>query len=210
MTTHTIKQGEHISKIALKYGFRDYRTVWNAPENSDLKKKRVNPNVLLPGDILYIPDLRTKTETRPTDKKHVFKVITPKLMLRLVVVDFDNQPLSNTKCELDVEGKKYPLISNSDGKIEQPIPIGAESARLSVPSIEREWEVKIGHLDPHDEDTGWQQRLINMGYYPKALYDKNEMLLREWIEEFQCDYGLPVTGKLDVATENKLKTVHGC
>src|SRR5712672_2083666 len=105
MPSHTVQQGEHLSKLAQQFGLRDYRTIWDDPQNAELKKKRVNPNVLLPGDILFIPPKKEKVETRPTTNIHVFKLNAPKLMLRLVVRDFDNQPLPGTKCELDVEGQ---------------------------------------------------------------------------------------------------------
>ncbi len=56
MPTHTVKQGEHISRITEQYRFFDYHTIWDHANNSALKQKRQNPNVLLPGDQLFIPE----------------------------------------------------------------------------------------------------------------------------------------------------------
>jgi hypothetical protein len=210
MPSYTVQQGDHLSKIAKSNGFRDYRTIWDDPQNAALKAARANPDVLLPGDVLYIPAPTQKAETRPTENTHVFKLTAPKLMLRLVLRDFDNQPLPGTKCELEVEGQKYALTTNSKGQIEQSITATAETAGLTVPSLDMKWQVKIGHLDPHDADTGWRQRLINLGYYPKPLADRDDAQLRTWLEEFQCDQKLPVTGQLDAATKAKLKEEHGC
>jgi hypothetical protein len=36
------------------------------------------------------------------------------------------------------------------------------------------------------------------------------MALKSAIEEFQCDQKLPVTGKMDAATQDRLKKEHGC
>ena len=38
MPIHLVEQGEFISKIALRYGFTDWRTVWNHPRNSGLRR----------------------------------------------------------------------------------------------------------------------------------------------------------------------------
>src|SRR5258706_14245743 len=133
MPSHTLRQGDHLSRVAQQYGFRDYKLIWDDPQNADLKKKRGNPNVLLPGDVLFIPDKRQKTETRPTTDVHTFRLKTTKLMLRLVVRDFDNQPVPGAACELEVEGRKYALTTNAQGRIEQAIPSTAESAVLRIP-----------------------------------------------------------------------------
>ncbi|HEY6945459.1 MAG TPA: LysM domain-containing protein, partial [Candidatus Acidoferrum sp.] len=68
--THIVEQGEHLSQIAKKYGFPDYKIVWDHPENADLKKLRKNPNILFPGDQVFIPDKEEKEESGPTDKRH--------------------------------------------------------------------------------------------------------------------------------------------
>jgi len=208
-TSHTIQQGEHISKIATKYGFRDYRTIWNDGRNAALKKKRVNPNVLLPGDELQIPDKQVKTVPGATTKRHTFRLARAPLKLRLVVRDFDNEPIANTPCELEIEGTKYHLTTNGDGLIEKDVEPTAETGRLVIPSLDLDVPVKIGHLDPHDEETGWLGRLINLGYGDDRLGTTSAEDLQSDIEEFQCDYGLKVTGILDEATKAKLKDTHG-
>jgi hypothetical protein len=47
---HTVRQGEHVSGIAQKYGFTDYSAIWNDPNNAALQSQRQNNNVLNPGD----------------------------------------------------------------------------------------------------------------------------------------------------------------
>src|SRR5881397_3545632 len=114
-TDHVVQQGEHLSQIAAKYGFRDYKTIWNHPDNAALKKLRQSPNVLLPGDKLRIPDKTQKEESCPTGQMYYYKLTGERLYLHLALKDFDDQPLANTKCELQVEGKTTSLSSDGNG-----------------------------------------------------------------------------------------------
>src|SRR5450432_2358900 len=45
-TCHIVEQGEHLSKIAADYGFRDSDTIWHYPDNAELKAKRKTPHIL--------------------------------------------------------------------------------------------------------------------------------------------------------------------
>jgi len=36
--THIVKQGEHLPGIASKYGFANCDTLWNHPQNLEIKK----------------------------------------------------------------------------------------------------------------------------------------------------------------------------
>jgi hypothetical protein len=207
--THTVRQGEHISRIAGQYGFFDYHTIWDHPSNAEIKRRRQDPHVLFPGDVLHIPDKEPKTVSRPTGARHRFRVAVPMLKLRLAVRDLDNVPVANTSCELEVENVKYALTTNSAGLIEQDIPATAESGRLSVHALDLDIPIRIGHLDPLDQDAGWFARLVNLGYVDNAPASTDPRDLRSDIEEFQCDFGLKVTGELDAATKAKLKQIHG-
>ena len=208
-SSHIVKQGDHLSRLAQQYGFRDYRIIWNHALNAELKESRVNPNVLYPGDVLHIPDKQPKTESRPTADVHRFEVSSPKLMLRLVVRDWSDQAMANCACELEIDGRKYPIRTDGQGRIEQAIPAASEHAVLRVPGLDMEMPLKIGHLDPADEDSGWVQRLINLGYHGKPLDDPGESR-QHAIQEFQCNHKLKITGDLDEPTRAKLKDLHGC
>src|SRR5688572_28264733 len=106
-SVHTVVQGEHLSGIAKKYGFSSYKTIWDHGKNAELKKKRQNPNVIFPGDELFVPDKGEKEESRETEEKHRFELKTEKLKLRLVLEDLYEKPIANAKCELHVENEKF-------------------------------------------------------------------------------------------------------
>ena len=207
MAMYEIKQGDHISGIAYRFGFSDYKTIWNHPNNADLKKKRINPHVLFPGDLLFVPDKESKDIDCPTDQQHSFRLSGQPLKIRLALKDFDNEPIAGAECVLEVGSKVYNLTSDGEGIIETPIPKDAKSGTLRVPSLGLERSITIGHLDPEDEDSGYLARLVNLGYF-SGTPDQTEAL-RHAIEEFQCDHKLKVTGELDAATRAKIKSIHG-
>jgi hypothetical protein len=207
--SYKVQHGDHASRLAEQFGFADFRTIWNDPQNAELRAKRSDPHVLMPGDTLHIPDKQQKTVDRPTGKLHRFVVKRQKLLLKLTILDFDDEPVAKKDCELEIDGKIFKLQTDAKGRIEQPIPRTAIGGKLRIPDLDYELPVKIGHLDPVEEDTGWRARLINLGYYAGALDSQDDRQVKYAIEEFQCDHRLKATGVLDAATRAKLKGMHG-
>jgi N-acetylmuramoyl-L-alanine amidase len=205
---HTVVQGEFLSSIAKKFGFRDYRTIWDDPQNAKLKKSRPDPNVLYPGDQLYIPDKEQKIESRATGAVHRFEVPDNRVTLRIALRDFDDRPIANTACELDIFGAVTKHTSNSEGMIERNIPPEPASGMLRIPDLAFELNIEVGHLDPPDEVSGYTARLTNLGYLdPFIASDDDDLNVA--IQEFQCDHKLPVTGEIDPATKARLAELHG-
>ena len=213
--------GDHISKIAYQHGFADYRTVWNLGENAELKAKRKNPNVLMPGDKVFLPEWEDKTESGPTDQRHVFKLEATPLMLRIVIRNIDDQPIKNALCRLEVGRSKdrasreiHPLTTNDAGLIEQVIPKDAEHGMLQVfdseGQVAQQYTLLIGHLNPIDVETGERARLNNMGYFA-GYSNADEKQLKWAVEEFQCENAVkPIDGVYDTRTQDKLKQAYGC
>ncbi|CAN5286891.1 hypothetical protein BH10PSE17_BH10PSE17_33490 [soil metagenome] len=208
-TTHVVAPGEHLSGIAEKFGFRDFHTVWDHPSNAALKKQRVNPHVLHPGDSVFIPDKTPRNDPAPTDQKHQYRLDSTDLKLRIALRDFDNQPMTGMACVLVVAGRTFNLKSDGDGIVQTPIPKSATDGVLRLPELDVEHALKIGFLEPLDEDAGWHARLINLGYYDGQVEDADSDQIRSAVEEFQCDNQLTINGELDGATRAKLKEIHG-
>src|SRR5687768_6010003 len=121
-TKHTITQGECFSSLTKKFGFSDYKTIYDHAENAELKTKRPNPNVLFPGDIVSIPDKQLGEESGATEAKHDFKIIRKKTFIRVVIKDSENKPFANIDYELTVDGDKLTGKTDGSGKVEQEIP----------------------------------------------------------------------------------------
>jgi Putative peptidoglycan binding domain/LysM domain len=212
---YTIKQGDYLSKIAAENGFHDHTVIWNHPSNARLKQERKNPNVLNPGDRLFIPDKQNGQFSRATDQRHRFVVKAERLKLRLILEDQLEKPISNAKCQLFVGSQIFHLTTDGKGKLEQDIPRDAEKSTLVIQSPETPFDgeffqIRIGHLDPVETVTGQQARLNNLGYFAGASANPEDPAFRSAAEEFQCDHGLVVDGKIGANTQAKLKQVHGC
>ena len=117
-----------VKGIAKKYGFSSHKKIWDHAQNAELKKQRQNPNVIFPGDQLFIPDKSEKKETRNTGQRHQFVLKTEKLKLRLVLEDLYEKPIANAPCELRVENETFRLTTDGKGKIERDIKPGTRSA----------------------------------------------------------------------------------
>ena len=210
---YTVVQGDHLSKIAKENGFPDYHIIWDHPNNSVLKDKRKNPNVLFPGDQVFVPDKEEKQESGNTEKRHIFEVKKEPLKLRLVLEDYLEKPIANAPHALLVEGEVGQQTTDGKGHIERDIPLDAEEATLVIRGDETPFAdvpipVKIGHLDPEEALSGQLARLNNLGYSPGDGTD--DEAFESAVEEFQCDNGLTVDGKCGPITQAKLKKVHGC
>src|SRR4051794_32317203 len=109
---HIFRQGEHIPGLAFRFGFLDYRAIWDHPENAALKDERQNPNVLYPGDRVFIPDKNTRVAEAATDRRHIFVLHTAALRLRIRIEKAYLGPVANTDCEL--RGDADPLPGSTD------------------------------------------------------------------------------------------------
>jgi hypothetical protein len=82
---HMVQPGDCISSLAEEHGLL-WETLWNHPNNAQLKRQRQDPNILLPGDVVHIPDIQLRIETKSTDQKHQFvrKGVPAKFRMRLL------------------------------------------------------------------------------------------------------------------------------
>jgi N-acetylmuramoyl-L-alanine amidase len=213
--THTVAQGEHLAGIASENGFLDYTIVWNDPNNANLKQQRQNPNVLLPGDQVYIPDKTQGPESGGTGQRHVFVVNRDQLKLRLQLEDSYEKPIANAACTLILDDQTQQTTTDGSGKIELQIPPETKRCSLKIGGDQSPFagdtiSVNLGHLDPIDTPTGQLARLNNLGYFPGPSAKPDDPAFVSAVEEFQCDQGLTVDGDMGPVTQAKLKQIHGC
>lgn len=214
MAFHTVRQGECLSRIALRYGFTDWRVVYDHAENAEFRRKRPDPNIIYPGDRLFVPDRQPKSEPCATGRLHRFQLSVPKKLLRLAVEDLAGERRANAPYVLVVEGTTYEGTTDADGVVEQTVPVNAESGTLQVGALH--WPLKIGHLNPLDEApdegiSGIQARLRNLGYDPGPVDHVLGRRTRAAIRAFQRDNPpLDVDGICGPETRAKLVERHGC
>lgn len=220
-TTHVVSQGECVATIAGEYGFREWKTVWDHPKNASLKDRRKNPNVLFPGDEIFIPDLNIGQYSRSTGSKHTFQLkVAHPVKLRLQLVDGRGKAYADASYTLEVHDAAGAPVVRKQGKtpanglVEAVIPDDASSGHLTLvpkgskPEEAVEWQLHLGHLDPSHEVAGAQTRLNNLGIpvgeRSGTLTDHMKAVLRS----FQELHGLCETGELDAATMRTLEDLH--
>src|SRR6185437_1841277 len=206
MAKQTAELGDSILSIAADNGFF-WETVWNHPENAQLKALRKDPTLIAPGDSVFVPDLSKKTETRGTDSRHSFKVkgVPAKLRIQLRVL---GEPRANEPYILNVDGTVFQGNTDGNGVVEQFIPPNAKGGELRLNGGKEVIPVRIGYLNPIDTLSGVQQRLNNLGIYCGSEDGEMNDDTQASVRRFQQKYGLPVTGDTDGATKAKLQQLH--
>ena len=211
---HTVQPGEHFARIALQYGYPDYRPLWSDPGNAALRELRGSPDVLLPGDQVTIPDAVVREERGATNARHRFTVGVSSPTIRVALEGLFGEPMRAARGELRVDGRAVPFTADAHGIVKHAIPVDAERADLvlrddKAPGGERSFALFIGHLDPVTEVSGQEARLNNLGYRAGSAGDATAYDFRSAVEEFQCDYSLVVDGKCGPVTQRRLVAIHG-
>jgi hypothetical protein len=220
-TTYTVAQGDCLSSIAHDYGFGDWRTIYNDPNNAGFRNKRPNPSVIYPGDELYIPDFVPRDEGCRTDMNHQFQLIAPPTFLNLRIQDPSGNALSGIEYLLIIEGsdaKSRKLVfrgkTDGDGWIKRKIHASSRSGSLQVwPNpADREvffkWQVQLGCLDPLESISGVKARLNNLGYTCGDTDSTESDLYNQMVRQFQRDHGLEEDGIMGPQTRDKLNQEH--
>ena len=198
MPEHVVRQGDCISSIADRYGLF-WQTIWNHGQNSQLRQERRNPNVLYPGDVVFVPDRQEKRESGATDQRHRFRKrgVPAKVRIRLLL---DDEPRANEPYRFCIDGEWREGTTDGDGYIEESIPPNAQQGEILLGEGESQdvYEFAFGTVDPVDTDEGVQHRLSDLGFDveedPEAA-----------VKEFQAKEELEATGTVDQATRDRLK-----
>jgi N-acetylmuramoyl-L-alanine amidase len=216
-STYVVQQGDCLASIASAYGFSNWRTIYDYPQNADFRALRPNPNVLFPGDTLVIPDKTPSPFETRTGQAFTFVLKREATLLRLRFPD-----AGASRYRLEVDGAPAQSASLEAGAVlAVEIPPGATRGSLVIwPSdfdsaeeagdAAQEWTLKIGALDPPTENTGIQARLRNLGYDVGTIDGIIGPRTTEAIKAFQSDHPpLKVDGICGPKTTEALVTTYG-
>jgi N-acetylmuramoyl-L-alanine amidase len=208
---YVVRPGDCMLSIAQSSGYF-WETLWNLPENKDLKDAREDPNTLLPGDRVTIPPVRLRTEKKATGSRYRFKLKSVGALVR-VRLQQDGEAVAGVTCSVSIDGRPgEDFDSDGDGIVEFPVPTGARTGQLSYEQdgLKYDFDLRFGDLDPVMTTSGVAQRLYNLGFYlgPTGSDVTNEDLAGA-IAVFQKFHDLEVNGTPDETTCDKLKEVHG-
>lgn len=204
----TIQQGECLATIALERGF-DPQTIWDHPDNADLKQRRHTPQALAEGDRLVIPDLEEKEVSVSTGTVARFQLTLGAVKLRLRLTRH-GEARADEAFELVIDGID-PITSTTDGEgwIDQAIPASATRVTLRLRDGIEEYVLNLGHLDPHDSPGGIQQRLRALGYYFGLVDGEIGDVTAAALRRFQTANDLTVNGEADDAAVSALRDAYG-
>jgi hypothetical protein len=236
--THTVATGESVPFIAAPRGFT-WQKIWNDGNNADLKQKRGDPDILLAGDSLFIPDLELGEESRAAGAQYKFKKKVPKakfvMVLRRVpagkkggvenpTADFSNYQDADPAPPDDEAASNVPYhfyadsvlvdqgSTDGNGKLTVQLSPTAENGRVIFnrgTAQEVVMELGFRQMDPLSEVTGVCKRLYNLGFPCPTDSTEVTVDVQMALQDFQKKYKLTVTGKIDDATRSKLKEVYG-
>lgn len=207
MPEHTVEQGECVHSIAAEHGLF-WQTIWDHPDNAELRELRGSPSVLHPGDVLFVPDIRRKEVTVAMRERHRFRRRGVPAVLRLRMVA-DGEPVADTPFELEFDGRTVTGTTDAEGRIVESIPPGTREGTLYLGEDRVEYPLQLGALDPVEEVTGVQARLKNLGYDCGRIDGDPAERTQAAIRQFQEAQELEVTGELDQATKDRLRELHG-
>jgi hypothetical protein len=201
-TQHAVQQGDCFSNIAEQYGI-PWKTIWNHPDNAELKAKRKDPNVLFPGDMVSVPDKNLKEESRPVDARHKFKKKGEPTHVKIRLL-LDDEPRAGVRYQLVVDGTTSKGSTDGGGYLHELIPSDAQNGVLIVEegTAQEIFQLGFGTLDPIDTDSGVRGRLEALGYEVKDD-------LASAVRAFQFKEKLDVTGVIDDLLRAKLKGKFG-
>lgn len=208
MPYHTVRQGECLSSIAAEHRLT-WRTLWNHPENLDLRRLRKDPNILYPGDRVFIPERTVKEESGSTGQVHRFRLRGTPARLRIRYLR-RGEPQSGVPWQLVIDSMRFRGTTDDQGMLVQNVPPTAREGRLTF-SGTAEYRLRIRHLDPIETISGIQARLNNLGYGSGPVDGIIGPITRGAVRRFQADHPpLVVDGIPGPRTQARLKEVYGC
>lgn len=207
----TVVSGDCLSSIAARFGLT-WPILWDAPENAGLRQKRKDPNILYPGDQVFVPETKPKGDPAATGQRHNYEVDIEPTFVKLRFL-FMGLPRKGIRWALMLSDREMDSgVLDADGFMESRIDARAETGRLRLfpeNAPPEDYVVKLGHLDPVEVLTGIQQRLANLGIDPGPLDGIDGPKTKAAVKRFQTLQKLSVDGIAGPITQGRLKQVHG-
>lgn len=208
MPNHNVVQGDCFLSIADKYGFF-WETLWNHPNNVELKTKREDPTILYPGDAVFVPEKRLKEVSEPTNQVHKFRMKNVPAKFHIRLLNDDDLPRANLNYVLEIDGQEFTGTTDGNGAISVSIPPGAKNGKLVLTDEDEEYDLYLGQIDPIDKNSGVQARLRGLGYYDGETSQAVNPETEQAVKDFQEAYNLEPTGQIDDAFRSKLESIYG-
>lgn len=210
MKKHTIVEGECVLSVAFEHG-HFWETVWHDPQNAALRTRRQNPNLVMPGDEVVIPDLRAKTVSRMTGAQHQFRRRGVPARFTVRFNDAAGVPRAGIPYVLRIDGKELRGVTDLEGTVSCTLAPNASAGRLVLGEGDgaEAYELVLRSLGPIDTVRGVQARLCNLGWFEGEVDGNDGPVLQAALIAFQASAGLAQTGRIDDTTCQAIAAAHG-
>jgi hypothetical protein len=203
---YVVEQGDYLDKIAARLG-ASADEIWSHPKNEPLKKQGRTPNILHPGDILFVPEAKHPERRRvKIGAYNFYRAEVPKTEVKLRVHG-DDGPMKGAKWIVDDMFQTLEGTTDDEGTITFKVALTREFVIIKLPEHDRVMRLDIGHLDPATAASGVRARLEHLGYLDPG--DASPQGLTKAIADFQKDHDLEETGELDSESFKQLVEAHG-
>jgi hypothetical protein len=207
---YEVLEGDCCSSIAATHGFA-WDTIWRHASNEALRAKRPDPNILVAGDRLAIPDRLAGSRQGATGQRHVFHLKCIPLFFCLKLRAVDGSLLADAPYQLSIAGAVVAEgLTDPDGGVRLAIPPSALEGELKVGPADAQatYQLSFGALPPIDSIRGLKARLNNLGYDCGLIDEIFDQETRAALRLFQATSGLDATGYPDEATMGHLQALH--
>ena len=97
---YVVHQGDYMQSLAIRFGF-DASVVWSDPKHDGLRKQGRTPDILYPGDVLYLPEPKRNWLPVKVGQVNHFKVPDRRQRLTLTFQSEPGAALANAACTYD-------------------------------------------------------------------------------------------------------------
>jgi N-acetylmuramoyl-L-alanine amidase len=202
--SYVVRKGDTLSKIARAHGIAHWKTLYDAPENAPLRKKRPNPNRIFPGDQVMVPPSKGAALSLPAGHARVALVRDHADLLQLRIVGPDDKPLRGASYDLSGVGFSYSGKLAADGYLRHPLPPGVREARLCVHSADYAMDTLLVLHEVTSELESDQIRLANLGWYGGEPSGESSPMLAEAVRSYRRVRGLGEGQDLDQSVRDRV------
>ncbi len=158
-TQYIVKRGDNLSRIARAHGLKGWKKLWDDPKNEPLRKKRKDPNILRPGDIVMVPGKTVQEAVRAVDGVCKLRVAPPEsIVLRVVLQDHNQLPFVDEPYRAEPVpggGSFAPCegVTDASGIAKLKLPPHVREVRVALTKRGLAWNFLVSGL-PLDPDAG--------------------------------------------------------
>lgn len=214
--THCVDDGDCYLSLAGDYGVNPL-AIWQTKQNKSLFVDRKNPNVLHPGDEVYIPEEVHDGGIVGTRQCHTYRIHSPAcdLRVRVDLSEITDAPSVDYKITLETGAEHHGQVRNCGPN--KPalfrIATSVKQGRLDIfldpedPDHTVSIDLGLGQLCPVDKSRGLQERLSNLGYEVGRIDGNPGPKTRHCVDQFRQEFH--VEGDDDASLYRALERAHG-